>query len=668
MSKKKTASVMPSPSAAPEPAGEPIAPVITPPVPERVEPIEDTTIGSGETAAAVEATPLDTADNTAGVESSIAAGPSEPSLGTRIRGGLEALTIADLAFLAVVLLAAVVRLAWLGTPLLTPDEATAALPSWQFWHGGVSLPVSSPAYFSLTNLFAAVLGDSDATARLIPAIAGIGTVALVWFLRRLWNASGALVTALFLAVSPLALITSRTAGGESIALFCLMLYFVAGLRYSAGTTERSRRAWAAAAGVGLGLGLTSAPLFYTGLIPLALIWWWFAGIEEDEKAMTGDETESWPFARLRPHWRPLGLAAVLAFTIAGSMLLLYPLGVGAAFGLLPAWLGQFGLPLAGSSASASPLLAALRYEPVLFLLGLPVLFWAMLRRPPLALMLGFWIVSILLIMFVQPGMMSNAAALVIPGYLLLGLAAGRLLALLPSTSGRLALMVGAGTLVLGLAVFVSLGRYARLPVGQDQTAYLVLAGMMALAAIVLFGLSAVADERAAVTGVFLGLAAVFLFFQWGASWGLATIGANDPRERWVSEGTDDEVRLFAENLPRMSLQAVNSEHDIDIFSAVDSAVLRWYLRDYRFAQFGPAVPVDATPSAVITPAGTELRLPADYVGDDFGLTLREVETVAPLNLAELLRWWFFRETAAQVEGDRMVFWLRADLAENTPSP
>lgn len=666
MSIKKEAPAAPSPSAAPEQTGEPIAPVITPDAPERVEPVKDARVEGGETVATVESTAPDAAD-TAGVETPSVAGASGPSFGARVQARLAALTIADLAFLAIALLAAVVRLAWLGTPLLTPAEALAALPSWQFWHGGVSLPLSSPAYFSLTNLLVPVVGDSDAVARLIPALAGIGTVALVWFLRRLWTAVGALIAALFLAVSPLALITARTAGGESIALFCLMLLFVAALRYSAATSEPSRRAWAAAAGVALGLGLTSAPLFYTGFVPLALIWWWFAGIEEDEKAMTEDETERWPFARLRPHGRTLGLAAALAFAIAGSMLLLYPLGVGAAFGLLPAWLGQFALPLAGSSASASPLLAALRYEPVLFLLGLPILFWAMLRRPPLPLMLGFWVVSILLIMFVQPGVMSNAAALVIPGYLLLGLAAGRLLALLPTSSGRLALLVGAGTLVLGLAVFVSLGRYAHLPQGQDQTAYLVLAGMMALAAIVLFGLSAVADERAAVTGVFLGLAAVFLFFQWGAGWGLATLGANDPRERWVSEGTDDEVRLFAENLPRMSLQAVNSEHDIDIFSAVDSPVLRWYLRDYRFARFGPAVPVDATPAAVITPAGAELRLPADYVGDDFGLALREVETVTPLNVAELLRWWFFRETAAQVEGDRMIFWLRADLAENTPS-
>jgi hypothetical protein len=136
-----------------------------------------------------------------------------------------------------------------------------------------------------------------------------------------------------------------------------------------------------------------------GLVPLTVVWWWFAGMGNVDEGVD----ELWPFKRLLSHWRKIGLAAGLSLLALSTLLLLNPLGLGATFWLPVDWLGRFGLPAAGSLDSATSLLATLRYEPALLVLGLPVLVWAMLRRPPIGLMLGFWLVTVLLLIFLQPG-------------------------------------------------------------------------------------------------------------------------------------------------------------------------------------------------------------------------------------------------------------------------
>jgi hypothetical protein len=577
---------------------------------------------------------------------------------------LARVTLADLLVLAVVVLGGLLRFANLGGPLLTPPEAQAALPVWAYWQSGPApLDTGSPAYFALSVLLSPIAGSSDTTARLVPAIFGTALLALPWLLRGRWKAAGVLFATLFMAVSPMLVVTSRTAGGEAIALFTLLLVFVSALRLSAAPANGR---WATALGVGLGIGLTSDPIFYMGLLPLAVVWWWFAGMGD----VGEDANDLWPFKRLLSHWRPIGLAALLSLLALSTLLLLNPTALGATFRLPADWLGRFGLPAAGSLDSAASLLATLRYEPALFVLGLPVLVWAMLRRPPIGLMLGFWLVTVLLLVFLQPGVVTNAALLALIGYLLIGLFAGRLLRPRPEAGdSRLAIGVAGGLLLLGLAALVSLGRYARVPVGApEQLPYLVLAGMLVLAAIVLVGLASAVDPRRALQGAFVGLALLLIFIQWGAATSLAQYGSNDPRERWVSEGTDDDVRLLASTIRLVSRQAIGGERDLDLFSTVDTPVLRWYLRDFPDARFGATVPLNTSYSAVITPLDSEPRLPNDYAGDDFGLLRLEPEVAPPSSIADILRWWLFRESGAPAAEQRIVLWIRADLTESGRQP
>lgn len=562
----------------------------------------------------------------------------------RSRGALAGLTIADGLMVVIGLVAAVARLGALASQPLSPDEAGAALSSWQFAHGAtLSAPIGSPAYFSLTNLVMSASAGGDAAARLLPALLGTLTVLLPWLWRGRARPAAWLAAAGFLAASPLAIALSRTAGGDGIALFALVLLAVAAFRLDEG------RRWGATAGAALGLGLTTTPLFYTGLVALLPAWWAYGGPDEMRRAT----------------WRDLAIAAGLVFTAVATSGLFYPGGVGAAAQLLPTWLAQFGLPDGGAWAILAPFLALLRYEPALLFLGLPAAVWVVVRAGRPGKLYALWLALLLPVLLLQATAFHNAAAAVVPGYLLIGLLAGDLSTEAAHNGRRTSWLVAGGLALLGMVLLVSVGRFTRLGLWSGGQASLV---GLAVLAFVFAGIAVILalawDNASARRGAFLGVAALLLYWQWGTAWQLSRQGANDPRERWVVAGTDDDVPVMVDLLRNTSLQTANSDHDLEIFSTVESPVLRWYFRNYERFAAGPTLPLQAQPAVIITPADAEPQATSDYFGADFGLEQRDVaaDALGPPAAADVLRWWLFRESFAPVEQRRVVVWVRSDLA------
>ena len=615
------------------------------------------------------------------------------------RARLAGLTVADGLMALIVGAAAVLRLGDLGGPLLSPSEATAALANWQFWSAApLTMPVASPAYFAFTHLVMALGGSSDAAARLVPAIFGLLTVALPW----LWRGGARrgrarpvvwLVTGLFMAVSPLLVAVSRTAGGDAIALFALLLLAVAGLHRRQATDTAARR-WAIVAGAALGLGLTSSPLFYSGLVALliaalaarrkrnvaqavALA----PGAEErnqDRLHHNADVAQAIELAsgaeeRNQDGLRYSAIAAAVTFLLVSTSLLLYPAGVGAALRLLPAWLGQFGLPAAETGqaeALVSPLLALLRYEPAIIVLGLPaaLLVWRAERRH--GLFLALWLGLAALVALLQASVLSNIAAITLPAYLLIGGGAAALWPDIPwrDAARRDGRRISWGTAMavigLGALVLAAVARFTRLGLFNGEDARLIALALLAFVLAALAVLVARAsDSPAARRGAFAGMPALLLFWQWGVAWQLSRAGANDPRERWVVTGVDDDARVLVDLLTGASLQMANSDRDLIVFSQVDSPVLRWYLRAFPGFAAGPALPINTAADVVITPAEIEPALPNDYFGADFGLLQREIPGTGPATLTDRLRWWLFRESSAPLEVERVVVWIRSDLLQ-----
>jgi hypothetical protein len=551
-------------------------------------------------------------------------------------------SVADGLMFLVGTLAAVLRFGELGRLLLSPAEATAVLASIDAAH-----PIVSPAYTTFTNLVIGP-GGGDAAARLVSGVFGVLTVLLPW----LWRSDARrgrpvvyLVAGLFMAVSPLLVVTSRTAGGDAIALFALLLLAVAGARLNDG------RVWVMTAGMALGLGMTSSPLFYTGL--LALLPAYFVA----QAALLARQEERKPVGlRHNEKLRDAGVVAVITFVVVATGLLLRPEGLGAALGLFPAWLGQFGGP------SLSPVIALLRYEPAIAILGLPAIIWALLAAGRRAWPLVVWLAVSLGLAVLQPDALANVVVALLPAYWLIGLLAASLAAPTDRNEKPTTLAVAGALIGLGALLLAVVGRLARLGLLSGQNATLIGLATLAFALAAMAVVLAMAwDNPAARRGAFVGLAALLLFWQWGTARQLSRLGANDPRERWVVAGTDDDTRVLTELLGRVSRQTVNSERDLSIFSQVDSPVLRWYLRGFPGYRAGAALPLDTQADVVITPADAEPALPNDYFGADFGLEQSEVPT-QPTGMADALRWWLFRESTAPVETQRVVVWIRSDLA------
>ncbi len=556
------------------------------------------------------------------------------------------MTVADGLMLLILIVAAVARLANLGAQPLSPAEAEAALAGWQFAHGiPLTAAPASPAYFTFTSLLMSLGGDGDVAARLAPVFFGLLTVALPWLWRGRFRPAVWLTASVLLAFSPIQMILSRTAGGDAIALFALLLLAVGAARLD------ESDGWGVAVGAALGLGLTTAPLFYTGLIAFLPAWWVFRGADTAGRSTL----------------RAAVLAAAIVFVTVAAGGLFYPEGIGGALTLLPRWLGQFGL-VAG--AAREPLLVLLRYELGLFLLGIPAVAAALSADNNLGKQLVLWLGLLLPLVLLQMAAPHQAAAALAPGYLLVGLLAGDLMGdELPQTERRRVWLVGGGLALLGMTLLVSMARFTQLGLWTGQNAPLVSLAVLAFA---LAGVAVIVvlawESPAARRGAFLAVVALLLYWQWGTGWHLSQVAANDPGERWVMVGTDDDMPRLVGLLGRISREVANSDVDLSVFSAVDSPVLRWYLRAFKRFETGPALPIDLQADVVITPDDNQPQLPNDYFGADFGLEQRQVTDV-PLvgagggaTVDQLLRAWLFHRYSTPVEQQRVVLWVRSDLA------
>lgn len=177
-------------------------------------------------------------------------------------------------FLGLLLAAALLRLLDLGNRAMHPDESLYAWFSWQFYRGALPYQYDpafhGPLLYHLTAFFYFLFGESDATARLAPALAGILLVALAFPLRRWLGRWGSLAALALLSLSPSFVYFSRSARPEVfVALFSLgaALFF---FRY----LEERRSADLVLAAAALALCVTAhEAAFLIGLVFLSFLGW-----------------------------------------------------------------------------------------------------------------------------------------------------------------------------------------------------------------------------------------------------------------------------------------------------------------------------------------------------------------------------------------------------------
>jgi hypothetical protein len=142
---------------------------------------------------------------------------------------------------------------------------------------------------------------------------------------------------------------------------------------------------------------------------------------------------------------------------------------------------------------------------------------------------------------------------------------------------------------------------------------------------------------------------------------LSRDAANDTRERWLEGGTDVDIWLIRETLEELSWLSDNSPNGVALESAVDTPVLRWYLRDFSAASFANTLPPATASPVLITPLDYDPIVAGNYIGAEYAFG--HPDTIHDLGRIDALRWWLFRQSPIPISEDRLILWLRADLAE-----
>jgi hypothetical protein len=577
---------------------------------------------------------------------------SPPTPPAPLRLTLPTITIAHLLHTAVVAFAALLRLTHLGQSPLSPSEASQALVVWGAWQ-----PTSqaanldyllnysySPAYFSLTSLVTFFMGFSDASMRLVPALAGIALVALPFWGRHKLGQIGALIAAVGFAISPTLTAVSRTAGGESLALLAGGILLLSWLRYQ----QKNEATYWYITLSALVAGLTTAPLFYSLLLVGGIAWLLQQSIGprlfEQTSSAYPDKTMAWPSL----------LTAVFTFIFLGLALLSNMGGLGATVQLLTSWLGQFGVPSSWDDW-VSPVLALARYDTAVLIVGLTGGLWATWRNHPWGSFFAYATVSGLLLLLLQPGEMSNILVMILPGYLLIGIIAQ---AIFPANvvDDWTVWPLSALFLILGLIVAHTMGRYARTPEPFNNS-FLALAILSLVVWLVILGMIVVWEHRLAWQALFLSLLVLTAVASIGTARHLAYDAANDPRERWVQSGTADNTQQLVPFLRDLAGRYRGAARAGTVFSQVDHPSLRWYLRSWPQTTFGHTVPVGASYDFVITAdTAVDPAVGTDYIGTSFQLW--HPSTPHNLSLNDALRWWFFYTSPIPPATEEAILWLQ----------
>jgi uncharacterized protein (TIGR03663 family) len=524
---------------------------------------------------------------------------------------------------------------------------------------GTAIPAgASPLLYWINALLFSIFGAGDTIARLLPALFGSALVMLPALLRERIGRVGALSATALLAISPVAIITSRTASGDGLAA-AAMLGLVA---VADGYLHDRGSMWLYAGAALLGVGLASGRTIYSALLMLV------AGAGVIAASGSGDETrETWQTIRQTPGLVGKWIGVLTAVFVASATALMWqPGGLGAAINLFSAWVADF---QPGLTAWYWPFQLLAVYEPLVVVAGVVGLFFAMQRAGRFGNLLIAWLVTAMFLAVLRAGRTSGDVLLVVLPLALLG---GCALETLADSLRVWRFGVEEGVLILILwpviaYLVLGLAAYANNPNAVPAAAALNLGPLtqliqVALAAVFMVMLVAffvaLSGIEVAVRGATLAILVVLASVTWGAGWNAAQNHPGDPREIIVGpQATSPAVRDLARDLAKLSADKTTDVTTLALIvqSPADN-VLAWYLRDLRNTHFVSAVDASSAPLAVVTTGAEPPALSGSYAGQRFALQHEwRVEGRSP---EEILRWLVFRRADLPAPTQQVILWVR----------
>ncbi len=526
------------------------------------------------------------------------------------------ITIEQLLWILVVILALGIRMQNLGAEPLSDPEATWALQALSISPGNAYVePVpagSQVTYLTLTGLLFSLFGSNAFLARFLPALAGGFLCLAPYFFRQRLGSRAALMMGFALALDPGLVAISRQAGSPMLAL-SLVLFSLASL--SAGRHIL--------AGVLFGLALMSGPAAIQGLVILMMTTGFFWLSEKSEIIASLDEGEN-PSRSLLPPlstWKRGVFASLATILLAGTLFSLFPMGLGAWLNAIPAYFsGWVALP----TAPVGRLLGAVVfYQPIGLIFGIIAAVRGWVNRDAFAQRLAIWLLMALIIILAYPNrQVGNMVWALIP---LWGLAAIELSRYMDIEPQQRLIALGQAVLIVILLALFWLNLAGMSQPATDESAYTlrlgVLLGIILLATVTTlllgFGWSWQAASRGLVWGVSIGLGLYQISGMWNASF---TPSAQQYR-LWYPAPQVGQADLLMQTVTELSARTTGRYESIEIASAVDSPSLRWLFRYFPNARFVPvgSVTLPGQSPAIILSLATEQApsLSSAYRGQDF---------------------------------------------------
>jgi hypothetical protein len=566
---------------------------------------------------------------------------------------LKNTTLESALFAAALVLAAVLRFAWLGGPALSDYEATWALQALGTAQGERVLLDPQPGYVLLTGLMFFVFSSTDFLARFLPALAGSLIVLLPIFFRSSLGRSAALLMAFGLALDPGLVTISRLAGGPmpaaSFGLLALGALYL--------------RRWPLA-GVLAGLALLSGPFLFHGalifgLTALAGILLVRAGLLLPFWTFTEEHAETTRGARTGLIW--LAGTVVLLGTLFGMA----PQGLGAMVSALPAYLAGW---VRSSEMPALRLAAMLPlYQPLVVLLGIFAIFraWRDDREEYiLARWLSLWAVLAFITVLLYPSRQAGDLVWVLVP--LWGLAAVELSRVLTPSVIPMNRIISASQAVFLFALMAfawinlaSLANIRGMPApDQLRSAMLLIAGAMVMAILTTLLVALGWSWAASKQGLLWGVVLVLSIYMISTLWGSAYLRPNRSAEFWTPQPGIVQAGLLRDTLDDLSSWQTGHFRQLDVAVLYDAPSLYWLLRDWTGLQRSAGAGGVEMPSVIIS--GEEQAGPAlsaAYRGQTF--IWNEHPSWTGVLPGSWQRWIVSREAPSLDR--KIIVWVRSDL-------
>jgi hypothetical protein len=534
----------------------------------------------------------------------------------------------------------------LNAAQLTPSPAP-------YWSNQEASNSSSPMYAWLTGLVFQFVGSGEAEARVVPALAGLLLAILPIFCFGALDRLQLLLASVFIALSPVAVTLSRTAGDETLgALFLSGFVLTVCLPGQQIRTER-RWIWAA---VLLGAALASGVAVFNGLFSILLAYLLFRWMSPE--VIRSESFKEGARSFLKYSWLTPVSAVVMATGVG-----IYRFGLAGLGESIALWMNGW-VPF-GQLSALGFLVAGVSYEPFILLMGIIGVIVVWRSGSQTGKLFSLWALGAFLTGIIYPGRSAQDWIwAVIPLSFLAAEAIGALLLRLERRDQWIHVIALISiALVLTSAAIITLIGYVngfiqQMLLGEELLIGVALLAMLVLlvSVFVLFGLGWSWDVVWDGLGIFLGIITMMLSVS--AAWNLANDGGLGFRTLWVSNSPTENVEYFSSTIENASLALTGKATGAPVFiQGEPDPALIWQLRAHP-----PYVASDAQNAAIppilIVPEGAGLgAYGAEYFGQDFVLNLERgwFGMLPP----DLLRWSLTHSAPTAATG--WVVFIRADI-------